>query len=218
MATKSAEVPSRESASLVKVWDPLVRIGHWLLVLGFFIAYLTEDDFLTVHVWAGYLVAAVTSFRVVWGLVGPTHARFTDFAYSPRAIVRYVVGLFSRSTPRYLGHSPAGGAMVFALLIGLAATGFSGLMLYAIEENAGPFAELMAAEATFPAIVSTAWADEDEHEVDEDREEWWEELHEFFANFTLVLVGFHVGGVLLASFVHKENLVKSMFTGKKRSS
>ena len=60
--------------NLIKVWDSPLRIFHWLLVLGFFVAYLTEDDLLTVHVWAGYLVSALLVFRLVWGFVGNEHA------------------------------------------------------------------------------------------------------------------------------------------------
>ena len=86
----------------VKVWDPWVRIGHWLLVAGFFLAYLTGEDPLAVHVWAGYGVAAIVVLRIIWGLVGPSHARFASFAYSPRRVFSYLGALFTRRAPRYL--------------------------------------------------------------------------------------------------------------------
>lgn len=213
----------------VKVWDPVVRIGHWVLVIAFFTAYFTEEEFLTQHVWAGYTVGAIVIFRFFWGLGGTgKHARFSNFIYSPKAVFGYLKGLAQGKPQHYLGHNPAGGAMVIALLLSLCGTVFTGLNLYAVEENAGPFAQFhMSQTSSLPtvAIVSEAKADEDDDEqktqhgekfvVNEQDEEFWEELHEFFANFTLFLVGLHVLGVIFSSLIDKENLVKAMITGKK---
>jgi len=220
---------SRENGNMVKIWDPVVRIGHWVIVAGFFTAYVVEDEFLTLHVWAGYAVGAVVAFRLLWGFMGPTHARFRDFAYSPAVIVDYLRNLPRRKSPRYLGHSPAGGAMIFALLVCLAGTTWTGLELYAIEDNAGPLATLRSpAEQPADALVETdrtTAGERRDDDADSDRthrrssggdHEFWEELHETFANLTLFLVLFHVAGVLFSGWVHRENLVKAMVTGLKR--
>ena len=126
--------------NMARVWDPIVRVGHWTLVFAFFTAYFTEDDLLTQHVWAGYLVGAVVCVRLLWGFVGTKHARFTDFVRSPATTLSYIGDLIVNRARRYIGHNPAGGAMVVALLIGVSGTVFSGLVLYAIEEDAGPLA------------------------------------------------------------------------------
>jgi cytochrome b len=180
----------------VKVWDAFVRVAHWLLLVGFLLAYFTEDDLLTVHVWAGYVVGAIVLLRVAWGFAGPEYARFSSFLCGPGKAARYLVDLLRRQGMRYLGHSPAGGAMVILLLISLAATVWSGLTVYAYDRGAGPLAGLFARGGA--------------------QEKFWEGLHEFLANFTLVLVGLHIAGVVLASFVHRENLVRAMVTGYKR--
>jgi cytochrome b len=217
------------STKTVSVWDPLVRIGHWTLVIAFFTAYFTEEDFLTQHVWAGYVVCAVVLFRIIWGFIGTKHAKFSDFIYTPKAIFSYLKGLISRKPQHYLGHNPAGGVMVFALIFGLLATTYTGLALYAVEKNAGPLAGVIASNhkpVPTASIISTAYAEED---ADEDKvesesmnasgnevdEEFWEDLHKFFVNFTLLLVILHIGGVLLSSYVDKENLIKAMLTGRK---
>ncbi|MBU1191152.1 MAG: cytochrome b/b6 domain-containing protein [Gammaproteobacteria bacterium] len=183
----------------VKVWDPLVRVFHWLLVLAFFTAYFTEgeDATLIVHTWAGYTVAGLILVRVIWGVIGTRHARFSDFVNRPAVVKDYLLSVLRLHPRRYLGHNPAGGLMIIALLISLFATVSSGMSLYAIEEQAGPLAAWLGGLGEF-------W------------EEIFEGVHEFFANFTLFLVVVHVAGVLVESLLHSENLVRAMITGRKQ--
>lgn len=204
-------------SSTVRIWDPFVRLFHWTVAIGFFVAYLTEDDVLSVHVWAGYVVGPLVLVRVVWGFIGPRHARFTDFIYRPGTVLTYMRDLPRARSKRYLGHSPAGGAMVIALLIALAATVFTGLVVYAENERAGPLAPMYSSRTIVPTI--TAAEDNDSRGRSRRRRgrgSDFEDIHEVMANLTLALVIFHVFGVLLASIVHRENLVWAMITGRKR--
>jgi cytochrome b len=181
-------------SSQVYVWDPFVRLFHWTLVVGFTVAYLTEDDLLTVHVWAGYLVGALIVARVVWGFVGPRHARFSDFVYDPVTTLGYMRDLILFRADRHLGHSPGGGAMVILLLVFLTATVVTGLVVYGGEQQAGPLAGMFT----------------------KDTAEAMEEVHEVIANITLAFVLAHIAAVIFASFVYRENLVRAMITGYKR--
>jgi cytochrome b len=206
--------------SNVKVWDPLVRIGHWTLVAAFFAAYFSEDDLMSIHVWAGYVVVAYLIFRVVWGFIGSGYARFTQFIYSPSKIIAYLKQLAAGKAQHYVGHNPAGGAMVLALLLSLSVTTFTGLKLYAIEDNKGPFAisvEQFAAQNSNLAEASVTLSTEQENnrDVEKPGEAFWEELHEVFANLTVFLVFLHIVGVVISSRIDKEKLVKAMLTGEK---
>ena len=210
-----SDTPSRS----VRVWDPWLRISHWLLAAAFFLAYFVVEDPLAVHVWAGYLIGALIAVRLVWGVIGPRHARFTDFVPTPGRLKAYAADLVRGRERRYVGHNPLGGAMVVALLLALIGTVTTGLMVYAAEEKAGPLGAWYAEGTAVIEPIASARADQEEaHEGEgHDEAEFLEEAHEFFANLTLILVALHVAGVAFTSLRERQNLVRAMVTGRKRA-
>jgi cytochrome b len=202
----------------IRVWDWFVRFGHWALAAGFVAAYVSADEIQWVHEVAGYAVVTIVVARIVWGFVGPRRARFSDFVYGPRRVFRYLFGLLRFRAPRFVGHSPAGGAMVVALLFLLAATTAAGMAELAMKKGEGPLA--FAIER--PVEPTLAMSLEELLAVDNAKREWRRKtiavknLHETFANLTLFFAIAHVLGVLLASFAHRENLVRAMIDGRKR--
>lgn len=199
----------------IRVWDPLLRAFHWGLVAAFALAWLTAEELQPVHEAAGYAVAGLLAFRLVWGIVGPGHARFARFLRGPRATLTYLADMFRGREARYLGHNPAGAAMIVAILVTLAGTAYTG---WAMENPAR-----IAALPDLPGIVAPAHADGYDDDDDDGYYgargggEALEELHEGFASLMLVLVALHVGGVVLASVRHRENLARAMVTGDKRA-
>lgn len=169
----------------VMVWDLFVRVFHWSLAALFLLAYATGDEIENVHIAVGSTIAGLLVLRIVWGFVGPRHARFSDFVRSPRAVLAYMRDTVLFRAPRYLGHNPAGGAMVVALLVTLIGICTTGYMM----------------------TTGTFWG-----------ARWVEKVHEACAGLTIGLVVVHVIGVLVASFEHRESLVKAMITGRKRQS
>ncbi|SFK59402.1 cytochrome b/b6 domain-containing protein [Celeribacter marinus] len=198
--------------STIRVWDPLVRMFHWGLVAAFAAAYLSAEELSTVHEVAGYIVAGLVAFRLIWGFAGSRYARFAQFMKGPSATVRYLGDMVSGRERRYLGHNPAGAAMIVALLITLSGTAFTGWLM---EDETR-----MTMLPDFPQIVAPAWADDDgdeRAEHGEGGESALGEVHETLANLMLLLIAVHVGGVVLASFRHRENLARAMVTGTKRA-
>ena len=208
----------------VRVWDPVVRIGHWAIVIAFFTAYLSGDEFQGIHHWAGYTVASLVVIRLVWGLLGTRHTRFSSFVTGPRAVFRYLRGLVSGKADRHLGHNPAGAAMIIALLLSLAGTTLSGMTLLAVEEGQAPLAGIVATQqdGADPVRETRSYSDDDEndHEYgehgDDGSGEVLETVHSAFTYLTLGLVALHILGVVASSFAHRENLVRAMFTGRKK--
>jgi cytochrome b len=185
----------------IKVWDIFIRSFHWILVLSFFIAYITEDHFISLHTFAGYTILALLFLRIIWGLIGTKYARFSNFTYSLSNVKLFIKETFSFKAKRYIGHNPAGGAMIILLIVSLVMCTLTGMAVYGAEDQAGPMASLFRQESLL--LSNHVWA------------ELLEETHEFFANFILFLVVIHIAGVLIESFIHQENLVKSMITGRK---
>lgn len=203
-----------ETSAMVRVWDPLIRIGHWVLVAGFATAYLTEGEPQWLHTWAGYAIAVTVAIRILWGLVGPRRARFSDFVTGPGRVAVYLRALATGRAERHLGHSPAGGAMTVALLFAVALTALSGMATLAVEEGQGPLSGIVTAQSV------PAWALEDDHDYGEhgaEGGEAFEEIHEIAANVSLLLILLHVAGVAWASRAHGENLLRAMIDGRKHA-
>lgn len=187
---------SSNKLKTIKVWDLLIRIFHWSLVVFFTLSYLTEgeDEWMTIHSYAGYSILILLLFRLLWGVIGTHHARFINFVTHPKEVLIYLKSLASGKAKDYIGHNPAGALMIILLISSIAFTGFSGMALYATD-GYGPLAASFF--ATWPEGVL-------------------KEVHEFFANFCVFLIVIHLGGVLVSSLLHKENLIKAMVTGKKQ--
>jgi cytochrome b len=177
-------IQSSDAQPMLRVWDPLVRIFHWCLVASFATAWFTSSSRDEIHQWIGLIAAALIAFRLLWGFVGSPYARFTQFIRSPRITLGYVIDILKNREARYLGHNPAGGMMVLALLFAVSGTAFTGYLM-----------------------TTDAWYGEDSMQI----------THSVFAYGVVLLLVGHIGGVILASVRHKENLVRAMVTGNKEA-
>lgn len=112
----------------VKVWDPLVRLFHWSLVICFAGNFLNEDGS-DLHQLMGYTACGLIAFRILWGFIGSTHARFGDWVPTPGKLVHYLKALRNGHPPRYLGHNPAAAVMMLTLMSLILTLGVTGYMM-----------------------------------------------------------------------------------------
>jgi cytochrome b len=176
------------------VWDIPVRVFHWALVLLIAFSWLSgEMDWMDWHLYSGYAVLALVLFRVLWGFVGSTHARFGDFLYGPGAVIAYIRTLPSRTAAKFAGHNPLGGlSVVLILLCVLVQTG-TGLFANDDILTEGPLYKHVSKELS----------------------DWLTTIHKYNFNVLLTLIGVHIGAVLYYLIWKSENLIKPMFTGRK---
>lgn len=179
--------------SVVKVWDVLVRIGHWLMVVFFCIIYLRYRKF-PIHAYAGYLMLFIVVVRIAWGLGGTACARFKAFWFSPKQVIDYARETVHGHAGYYVSHNPLGAMMVYALLFMMLTNGTLGLMLYSSGQELGPLGNMVSAD----------WEDPLKY------------AHKVLGHLTAALVACHIFGVLWAARQHRENYVLAMITGFKR--
>ena len=181
----------------VVIWDLPTRVFHWLFLGSYVLAWLTYDDnrFLYIHVFAGYVFLGLLVFRLIWGFIGTHYARFHSFAHDWDSVTDYLKGLLNGRAMRYIGHNPAGGYAIFAMLVlGLFVT-VTGVLTLAGEEGHGPLQGLVSYSV---GITSRT-------------------LHEIVAWLLLALSIVHVIGVIVESVWHRENLVWAMLSGRKEA-
>ncbi|MEA3028031.1 MAG: hypothetical protein QOF91_3316 [Alphaproteobacteria bacterium] len=124
----SLVAPALADASAVEVWDLPLRLFHWTLAAAVLTAWFSANVFDTVHEVSGYTVLALIAFRLVWGFTGTRNSRFANFVPRPAVALRYLRNLAYGRATRYLGHNPAGAAMIVTLLLALAVCSISGWM------------------------------------------------------------------------------------------
>ncbi|MCX7149762.1 MAG: cytochrome b/b6 domain-containing protein [Rhodocyclales bacterium] len=167
----------------IRVWDLPTRLFHWSLVASFAIAFVTAESekLRDIHVIAGYTLAGLIAFRLLWGFIGGGYSRFAEFLPTPRKLADYIKSLMNGKPQHYVGHNPAGAVAIFLLLgVGIAAAA-SGWAVY--EDLGGHFME---------------------------------ELHEGASNGMMAIVVIHLAGVIVSSWLHRENLILAMITGWKK--
>lgn len=184
----------------ILVWDVPVRLFHWLLVALMATSYFSGragGDWMQLHFWSGYAILTLLLFRLVWGFVGSTTARFSSFLKGPTAAIAHVSHMFRKEGPRDVGHNPLGGAMVLVLIFAVMAQVVTGL--FTADTDTGMVNGPLALK------VADKWV-----ERATDFHTWW-------INVLLILVAIHVAAVLLYLVWKRHNLIGAMITGRKRA-
>ncbi|MGZ5817584.1 MAG: cytochrome b/b6 domain-containing protein [Burkholderiaceae bacterium] len=187
----AVSIDANPALTRIRLWDLPIRIFHWSLAIAVIVAIITGKiggNLMAVHAKAGLTIIGLVAFRITWGIVGSTYARFLEFAPTPGKIKAYLKGQWHG-----VGHNPLGALSVFALL-GLLAVQ-AGIGLFTNDDIAfnGPFYGL----------------------VDEALSARLSGVHHLLANVILSLLVLHVVAIVFYLRFKKDNLVKPMVTGWK---
>jgi cytochrome b len=192
-AARTTVAAPAHGTTRIRLWDLPVRIFHWSLVIAVAVAFVTAKlggDWMDLHGRAGLAIVGLVTFRIVWGIVGSTHARFLSFAPTPSRLRAYLTGRWHG-----VGHNPLGALSVFGLL------GF-----LAVQAGTGLFSnDDIAFDGPLSGLVEKARSDS------------LTGLHHELSNVLLVLLGLHILAIAFYLLVKKHNLIKPMVTGWKHA-
>jgi cytochrome b len=177
---------------IIRVWDLPIRLFHWLLVFciaGSLISVNLGGNAIQWHAYFGYSVLTLLIFRIVWGFVGSTHARFASFMPNRESIQNYLQG----KSPRFLGHNPVGALSVFALLFVLGVQVVTGLFVDDEIAFQGPFAKYVS--NTTISFLS--------------------QIHESNQVLIYTLITIHIAAIIYYRKFKGEDLIKPMINGDK---
>lgn len=178
------------------VWDLPLRLFHWLLVVSVVASWVTGKigtDVRALHMWLGYWMLFLLAFRLVWGIVGPRHARFASFVPRPRALIAYLRASLRGEAAETPGHSPLGSLAVFAMLAVLALQAISGLFIDDDVMHEGPYRDAVG-RATAATMSS---------------------IHHNAVNVIVALVVVHVAAIAWYTLRKRQHLLRAMITGRK---
>ncbi len=187
-----------KSTQKVRIWDLPVRLFHWTLVALIAVSYFTGQaggDWMKFHFWSGYAILTLLIFRIAWGFVGSTTARFSNFVKGPLAAIAHLREMLGRGRPHDAGHNPVGGAMVVALLLAVLLQVVAGL--FSADTDTGTVTGPLA------RLVTDKWI------------ERATAFHEFWINVILVMVALHILAAIVYLVWKKQNLIGAMLHGRK---
>jgi cytochrome b len=201
-ASASQEVSDgrRPEDATVAAWDLPTRLFKWSLVALVVNAWLTQwygDDWLTWHIRNGYAILILIVFRLLWGVVGSSTARFSAWVSWPWRAVSYAIALLRGRGRPYLSHNPLGAWMIIALLTLVGSQAIAGL--FTVDSNGivgGPFSNLDFGDPT-------------------PLQRFMSRYHHWSFNLVLAFAAVHVGTNLFYQFAKKDPVVRAMITGRK---
>lgn len=178
------------------IWDLPTRLFHWLLVASLTIQYATAewmDDAMEWHFYVGYFTIGLVLFRIIWGFIGPEHARFRHFLKGPGAIASYIRTLPDKHAAAHTGHNPLGGVFVVVMLLLIAVQAVSGLFMTDDVFLDGPYRHLVSSETQ--DLMNT--------------------LHHQVINALLLVIALHIAAIAFYAIYKKQSLTPPMIHGKK---
>ncbi len=181
----------------VPTWDLPVRVFHWALVLLVVSQLVTASiggNAMQFHAFGGYAILALVLFRILWGFLGGTHARFQNFVRGPGPVIRYAKSILRETHATHPGHNPLGGWSVLAMLDSLLVQATTGLFANDDVMMEGPLAKHVSDRTSG---IATA-------------------IHDVNAAVLLALIAIHIAAVLFYLLAKKENLIAPMITGRKQ--
>ena len=190
----SDDVPAQTRT--VKAWDVPTRLFKWTLVVLIVAAWISSsfaDPTMTVHKATGYAILTLLVYRVLYGFCGASTARFSAFVRPPREVLAYFRALRANKAEPYLGHNPAGGAMIVLLLLACGVQALVGLFASDGVTASGPFAD----------------------RIGDNLSAWAASIHATWFYAILGLAAVHIAVNLYYQFRKKDNVIGAMITGRK---
>ena len=179
------------------VWDLPLRLFHWSMVsvvtLAAITGYLAPEWWLDIHVYAGYALGFLLTFRLVWGFLGSYYSRFSSFPLKFKDVSKHLISILKFNPNSFSGHNPVGAWMIVILLATLTLLVVTGLVVLGGQENQGPLASL----------VNFGVGD------------FTEDLHETLSGFLIAAILIHLLGVFIEVKIFRHPVLKAMISGRK---
>ena len=180
------------------IWDLPLRVFHWLLVICLLGSWYTsnqDNGLIEYHLTLGYITLGLIIFRGLWGIVGTTHSRFSQFIPSLAKLSLYIKNFNSKDIQHHPGHNPLGSLMVVFMLFVIFLQAVSGLFMNDDIFTAGPYYGTLNETLEVIAVF----------------------IHRNGFNVILATIAMHIAAIVFYTTFKKQSLVLPMITGKKPS-